>query len=118
MLLHPPDAATWAKFTVFMQAMWIIDETEARWNAIKLENPNLKYIEVFWGKGFEGSMDVAALAVAKLMGLSSIKPFDDGWAHMEAHQHAGDLTMQISAADVEAEDHLYQEMMKFSYHPG
>jgi len=33
-----------------------IDETEARWNHLKLAKPDLDYVELLWGERWENSM--------------------------------------------------------------
>lgn len=116
--LVPPSKQVYEAFNVYQQAFWLVDETEMRWIRLLRDYPDMNYIEVFWGKLFPMSMERAALSVAKLIGLSKIEPFDQDWSHMDEHQHAGNLTVQLSPDEISQYDHKYQIAMKYTYLPG
>ena len=45
-ILHPPSRGAWMNFTTFQKALWLVDETEARWHRLVAENPFMNYTEV------------------------------------------------------------------------
>ena len=49
-MLHPPSAAVWKRFSVFQQMLWFTDETEARWLTLRQQynTSNIQFSEVYW----------------------------------------------------------------------
>jgi hypothetical protein len=45
-LLVLPSLKVWEQFTIFQKALWLMDETEARWNQLKATYPAMKTAEV------------------------------------------------------------------------
>lgn len=114
----PNGTWTWASFSNVQKALWIADETEARWRQLKARVPSLSYVEILWGKAWEGSMDHGALQVARLLGLHRVAKWDPAWPHMEAHVHAGEAsTDPVALWQISIEDREYQEKMGFTYVP-
>ena len=62
----PNGSSTWAAFSNVQKALWIADETEARWQQLKAKYPDMAYIEILWGKAWGGSIDHGALQVVQL----------------------------------------------------
>jgi len=115
----PNSYGLWANFTNIQKALWIADETEARWQSIKRQySGRFKYIELLWAKQWAGSIDFAALQVAGLFGMQRVWPWDPSWKHMEEHIHAGDAAVDpVALWQSYREDKDYQERMKFPYIP-
>lgn len=42
-LLHPPSQEAWKNLSSFQQCLWIIDETNARWERFKERYPHIRY---------------------------------------------------------------------------
>ena len=40
-ILQLPSIATWESFSIFQQTLWVMDETEARWNKLKVDYPTM-----------------------------------------------------------------------------
>lgn len=118
--LPGPNAyALWSTFSNIQKALWIADETEARWQEMKKRyGDQLNYIELLWGKKWDGSIDFAALQIAQLFGLSKVNKWDPTWPHMEAHVHAGDAALDPNLLwESYRADKEYQEKMKYTYVP-
>lgn len=77
--LHPPDRQTWRQMTIFQQAMWMVDEVEARWNRLLTRHPSMERLELLWGKCWDGSFDRMAARIAALMGITRKVHFDENW---------------------------------------
>ena len=56
-------------FTTFQKALWLVDETEARWHRLVTENPLMNYTEVIWGSKWPNSFENATLTIARFLGL-------------------------------------------------
>lgn len=111
----------WGNFSSIQKAFWLTDETEARWQQLLRQFPNLETIEVYWAKAWPGSIEFEASKIARLIGNTngSIVPFDITWAHMEEHLHAGNISSEASfLRRAAAEDRQYQLQMGYSYLPG
>ena len=126
-ILKPPSKEIWTDLNTVQQAFWIMDETEARWNRLKNENPDMDYLELYWSKSLYGqsSMDSAALKVAKLLNLEGITVFNETWEHVKNHIHSGSnlFTMgpdkkPLTFDGVKKLDLEYQRMMRYQYIPG
>jgi len=114
----PHGEDTWDSFTNNQRALWITDETEARWQRILKVFPSLDSIEVLWGKQWPGSIERAAAKIGKLIGVTEIVPFDPTWDHMEPHQHAGEVSAETDVLfQLAEEDRAYSLEMKFPYQP-
>ena len=114
----PNGTRTWETFSNVQKALWIADETEARWRQLKARVPSLSYVEILWGKVWDGSMEHGALQVARLLGLHSVATWDPEWPHMEAHIHAGEAsTDPVAMWQISKEDREYQEKMGYNYVP-
>jgi hypothetical protein len=62
-----PDDIIWKNFTPFQQALWIMDETEARWHQMIKKHRSLNYVEILWGESWPGSFDLALNTIASLL---------------------------------------------------
>ena len=115
----PNAYGLWANFTNIQKALWIADETEARWQDIKRRyDGQFKHIELLWAKQWPGSIDFAALQVAQLFGVQKVRSWDPTWKHMEEHVHAGDAAVDpVALWESYRDDKDYQERMHFSYIP-
>ena len=40
-VLQLPSITTWESFSIFQQTLWVMDETEARWNKLKIDYPTM-----------------------------------------------------------------------------
>ena len=115
----PPSIDVWNNFTVTQKALWIIDETEARWLKLIKDNPTMNFTEVYWSTAYPTSMDEAALKVAQFLNLEKISVWSDGWDHMQEHQHAGENTGTAQPIeDIRSQDQKYRQNMKYCYIPG
>ena len=91
----------------------MVDEVEARWQKFRLDFPQLKYLEVFWGKMFTGSLQTAAVQIAEKIGI----PLNIKIRYRR--EHAGRLNDLVhSNLEYAVQDREYQERMRFSYLPG
>jgi len=79
----PGGNEVWNNFSTIQKALWITDETEARWQQLKREFTNMESIDVLWGKKWPLSLEISALQIARLFGVQTIVPFDPNWDHME-----------------------------------
>jgi hypothetical protein len=41
-ILHPPSRETWTSLSGFQQCLWLIDETNARWERFKIKYPHVR----------------------------------------------------------------------------
>ena len=57
---------------ILLIALWIIDETEARWLRLVTENPSMEYTEVYWTTTYANSINEAASKIAKVASSSSL----------------------------------------------
>jgi hypothetical protein len=120
-LLKVKSEELWGNFTSVQKAFWLTDETEARWQQLRSQFPDLETLEVYWAKAWPGSIGSEASKVARLLGNKNgtIVPFDITWAHMEEHLHAGNISSEVSFLRRAAlEDRQYQLQMGFAYLPG
>lgn len=104
-IIPVPNERVWAKLTNFQQALWMIDEVEARWLSFIAAFPQMERLEVFWEKaGGPASFDAAAMAVGDLFGVQSA-PYH--WLHKKVH--AGKLFKNLSySIDFKKEDSAYR----------
>lgn len=116
-LLGPVNSEVWEQLSTFQRALWIMDETEAKWNEITTLHPTMNYIEVTWGKLWPGSMDEAARQVGRLIGVNETVPWQREWEHMIEHEHAGEASQAADFAALSQEDRTYRELMNFSFGP-
>ena len=112
-ILQPPSQQDWLNLTEFQKALWMVDEVEARWHKFRRDFPQLRYIEVFWGKMFKGSLQAAAVEIARAIGI----PLEIRIRY--SREHAGDLNYLVpSNLEYAVQDRDYQERMMFPYLPG
>ena len=115
----PPSTDIWNNFTVTQQALWIIDETEARWLKLINDNPMMNFTEVYWSASYPQSMDEAALTVAQFLNIDKIAVWSNTWEHMEEHKHSGENTGKVQPIqEIRAQDQKYRQSMNYSYVPG
>jgi hypothetical protein len=60
----------WDGLRSFQQALWMIDETELRWQRILQRYPSLNHMELTWGKKWSNSFVNAAAALAAAMNIT------------------------------------------------
>jgi hypothetical protein len=115
----PNPYLLWEGFSNVQKALWIADETEARWQQLRQRyKGRFEYLEILWAKKWDGSIDFAALQIARLVGIYKVQKWDPTWPHMEMHVHAGDESIDpVALWNVYREDKLYQEAMGFFYTP-
>ena len=113
--LPPPDMDGWRGLKELQKALWMVDEVEARWQSFLRRYPQMERIEVFWGRGFEGSIEAAVAKVARTLRL----PDPPKEAVKRTQVHAGALSAS-APRDIKLYqlDREYREMMQFSYLPG
>ena len=112
-LLQPPSIHDWLNLSEFQKGLWMIDEVEARWQKLSVEVSYLKYLEIYWGKMFRGSLQAAAANIAQSIGIATY--IDVGYSQ----EHAGKLSDLVhSNIDYATQDRDYQELMRYSYIPG
>ena len=115
----PNPHLLWQGFSNVQKALWIADETEARWQQLRQRyKGRFEYLEILWAKKWDGSIDFAALQIARLLGIYKVQRWEPSWPHMEMHVHAGEASIDpVALWDVYREDKLYQEAMGFTYIP-
>jgi hypothetical protein len=116
-LLTPPSRKRWESLNAFQQALWLIDETEARWQAFKKEMKasGITFSEIYWCSDCEdgNTMAQATAYVARL--LKTIPVHTGNLPHQ--HVHAGQIQKNN---DKELEQHKkddldYQKIMNYGY---
>mmetsp|Transcript_7168 Transcript_7168/g.10663 ORF Transcript_7168/g.10663 Transcript_7168/m.10663 type:complete len:311 (+) Transcript_7168:437-1369(+) len=69
-VLNPPNRSVWQKFTVFQQALWLIDETEARWRQLVCKYSSVEdisFVSLYWSSKIPGSLERSIERVARLI---------------------------------------------------
>jgi hypothetical protein len=69
-ILKLNSTEVWDRLTIFQQALWVIDETEAQWQRIIKSYPTLEYINVMWSKDVPSSFGQALAKIGSLIQLS------------------------------------------------
>ena len=114
-LLPPPELGKWRAMKEVQKALWMIDEVEARWQSFLRQYPEMERIEVFWGRGFEGSIEAAVEKVAQALRL----PAPPKQAVKRTQVHSGTLSESASRdMNLYQLDREYREMMGYNYLPG
>lgn len=67
----PGGEATWANFSMTQKLLWVIDETQARWESLIAKHPDLPRAQVMWSKEKENIRD-GIKVVGGLLGLRPI----------------------------------------------
>jgi hypothetical protein len=105
----PGGNATWDAFSMAQRVLWVIDETEARWQWILSEYPTIKFRVVKWSKIDDNIAD----AVATIANVIGVNPVKGQIPHKKIHagkwSHDGELLEMVSM-----QDQLYKEKMKYN----
>ena len=68
-----PSAELWARWSVFQQALWVVDETAARWEALRASHPptsRRRFLDAGeWSSSIPGSFERVADAFAATLGV-------------------------------------------------
>ncbi len=113
-ILRPPSRHIWGTmFRTFQKALWIVDETEARWKAFKAQEPGLNFLELEWAVGESGSFERVRGALAAAIGV----PTPD-FKLAKTKIHAGDRN-RPSVHNMEKErmqkwDAEYKRLMQYN----
>jgi len=90
------EAETWKAMTEEDKARWFAKETEARWQKLKREHPNVPTLEVEWSKIQEGSFVEAINTVTTAIGLKSTTKVEDLKHHTGKPANDGADTTLVS----------------------
>jgi hypothetical protein len=105
----PGGEKTWSKMTHAQHVMWVIDETQARWESFLHHFPDISHYEVYWSK-LNDDFNNAFAKVAKAIG---VKPGLDG--PVEVKIHAGDSAeSDTKRKRLLKQDDEYRQMMGFN----
>ena len=113
-ILHPPSRHAWLNFTTFQKALWLVDETEARWHRLVTENPCMNYTEVIWGSKWPHSFENATLTIARFLGLhlSHMVTSKESENRKKNNIHAGKENQDIYSHQIAIEDLEYKKIMR------
>jgi hypothetical protein len=104
----PGGASVWRGFSKYQQAMWMLDETEARFRLYAEQFPSVKTIKVSWTKQQPNSLADAARAIAALLETDEAKVF----INEPVKVHAGIQSTNITLLrQIELEDKAYRRIM-------
>ena len=113
-VLSPPNRTAWRGMTVYQHALWMIDEVEARWLKLKEKYPQMNTLEISWGKNRPGSFDLAADAIARLIGVNADIQFESQVGWITGNEHATNTKISVlSETDFIAEDKAYRKAMNY-----
>lgn len=103
------DKPLWSLFSNIQQALWVIDETEARWKQLLSNFPNQSYTEILWGDSWEECDITAAMRT-----FTTIVPnLAFGAAtHKTIHAPRNAKLNETLRDTIHREDLRYQAMMK------
>lgn len=112
-ILHPPSRDAWKALSIFQQALWIVDETEAQWNKLVASHRALNHTEVLWGSKWPGSFDNATLHIGKLLGLNMTTHHQGSEHRSKAKRiHAGLDNQNAYAHLIAQQDIAYRRIMR------
>lgn len=115
-ILKVPSKKIWNEFSIFQKALWMVDETDARWQRLLREFPKLPHLDVLWGKRWPGSLDAAASSIATLLSVNSTVAYKETWRI--GHVHAGGAEEEILSDNSHAiADRQYRKKMGYKYVP-
>jgi hypothetical protein len=105
----PGGNKTWSNFTSVQRIFWVIDETQARWEALLAHHPDLPYASIYWSKE-KDNLGAGVSVVAKTLGVHAGKK-----APPTTKVHAGDKsasdTLRAKAVKLDME---YRQVMGFN----
>jgi hypothetical protein len=105
----PGGNATWKKFTATQKIFWVIDETQARWEALLAHFPDLPVAYIYWSKE-KDNLAGGVSVVAKSIGVHAAKK-----APPTTKVHAGDKSESDSLrARLAKQDQEYRQIMGFN----
>ena len=101
-VLLPLPLSAWRALSAYGKALWMVDETEARWQALLLSARDAATLpfnvsEVGWSKAESGSFEQAVGTIAALLGLRASGPVPD----TNTHTHGANHQSRDQAADNE-----------------
>ena len=109
--------AAWRKFSAFQQALYLIDETEARWQQLKsaysagnltsLPGP-VSFYSINWDSSSAGEIDRAVSAFANFLGISAVS----SEAHVRPHT-PNTVRATFNMTDAVRLDRQYRRMMHY-----
>jgi hypothetical protein len=120
--------ATWDKFSNYQKSLWVVDETEARWQwIIKKKYPSLKYTDVYWESTPGLSNNTFNEAVRAIANVLGIPKSDITYESESTRPHMTDeerKRVMEGRAEMKREDEAYQATLAslgykidFSYLP-
>lgn len=114
-LLVPPSRKKWDSLNAFQHALWLIDETEARWEAFQkdIKGTSITTSELYWCSNCEGDSSIshATALVARILKTAAVR--SSNLPHQ--HVHAGQMQKNDSD-ELERkrnDDREYQQAMNY-----
>jgi hypothetical protein len=105
----PGHRETWEGMVRAQHVLWVIDETQARWESLIAHFPDLPYAEIYWSK-MDDNFTAAVSQIAKILG---VKPADS--APMVKKVHAGSASKdEDMRARLRRLDLKYRAIMEFN----
>ena len=102
------------EFTNFQRALWIIDETEARWQRLIKKHPDMPTLELLWGKVWPQSLTSSLIDIAT-QALFSRDPVKDivnaSQTKSHSHSHFGDA--DVDMYKFAKQDVAYRKLMGY-----
>jgi hypothetical protein len=122
-LLHPPKRHVWDQLDHFQQALWLIDETEARWQAFKRDHLDMHFIELpTWSShsnattAYSSSLQCMFDKMTDVIGVPrrSLEQLYEG-GHSHVHAGLKNSALEHAAAQQRFEhlDRDYKEAMQY-----
>jgi hypothetical protein len=104
----PGGNATWSQLTMQQKVLWVIDETEARWQWILANYPTIHHVVVKWSK-LDDNIGDAVNKIAEVIGVRAVT---GQLPHKKVHagKKSGDTELLES---ISVQDQLYREKMKY-----
>jgi hypothetical protein len=100
------------EFTNFQRALWIIDETEARWQRLVKEHPDMPTLELLWGKVWPQSITLSMMDIASQT-LFSLDPSKDVVNASQAKSHTQHFgNGQLDMYNFAKQDAAYRKLMR------
>lgn len=116
-ILSFPNRKIWQSFNHLQKCLWVVDETEARWQMFLKRHPGLAFIELLWGYRWEGSMNASMHSVSRWIGTQLTNPLMP--PHLKAHADANRKSHFVRIAEqIVKSDRAYMYAMNFTYVPG